>query len=222
MNTLSPNATKQREVLAGLGCILEGNFFFALKSGRVARKYINVDPLLTKPALLDAAVEDMLEVIPSERFRIIETIVAPAVGGIAFAYALSTAFERMTGRRPDVAFAEKQGEEFRFERMGFDKVIRGKKVLIVEDIGSSGITVKKVVDQVRLLKGRVVETCFLWNRGNITSTQVGSPTCALITETIQDWDPEDCPDWGELPLVSDIGHPEKFPNYPGGHISLLK
>lgn len=222
MNELATLAATQREVLAALGCVLEGDYFFALKSGRVARKYINIDPLLTKPLLLAAAVENMLCVIPSERFKNIETIAAPAVGGIAFAYALSAAFERLTGRRPDVAFAEKSGTEFKFERMGFAQVIRNRKVLVVEDIGSTGGSVKKVVDEVRTLRGRVIETCFLWNRGNLTAAQVGSPTCSLINETITDWSPEDCPDWGEFPLVSDIGHPEYFPNYPGGYISLLK
>jgi hypothetical protein len=82
--------------------------------------------------------------------------------------------------------------------------------------------VRQVAEQVHHLRGKVVEACFLWNRGKITATHIGAPTCSLINESIEHWSPEDAPEWGALPLVSDIGHPEYFPDYQGGYVSLLK
>ena len=215
-------SSAQRQILADLGCILEGNYFIALKDGMVTKKYVDVGPLLARPDLLEVMVEEMLRSMPSERLKKIDTVVGPAPIGIAFAYATARAYQRLTGHLPNVAFAEEVGNKFEFKRKGFKEVIRGKNVLVIGGMGSTGLSTAEIVNEVRALGGKVRETCFLWNRGNITPGQVGSPTCSLIDEVILKWIPEECPEWGELPLVTDIGHPEYFPDYKGGYISLLK
>ena len=51
-----------RQILAEAGCILEGDFFFALKKhGLVSKKYINVDPILTQPWELRDIVAAMVD-----------------------------------------------------------------------------------------------------------------------------------------------------------------
>ena len=205
-----------RDELADAGAILEGEFFFALKKeGNVSHKYVNMDPVFTKPQLVSAIGSDLANPWGAR----VEALVAPAIGGIPLLYATS----EWTNSHVEVAWADKQKDgSFAFERMGFTKAIKGKKVVLLEDIVSTGSSAHAVVQLVQEAGGKIIGASFVWNRGNVTAQEIGVPVLhSLIEESVEVHKAGEHPKWGEWPLVMDVGHPEYFPDYPGPKIKIL-
>jgi orotate phosphoribosyltransferase len=103
-------------------------------------------------------------------------------------------------------------DDFVFRR-GYDKLIPGKQVLVVEDVLTTGGTVKKVVGAVRELGGIVVGVGALVNRGGITAKDVGDvPRLgALINITLDVWDEKACPLCEQgVPINTDVGKGREF------------
>jgi orotate phosphoribosyltransferase len=206
-----------KDIIRRTGCILKGEFFFALKKkGNVATEYVNFDPFFTHPKEVE-----YLGIRLAKKFREdYSVIAAPAVGAIPLLFAVAQAHD------PEIrtVWADKQKDgSFAFERMGFANAVRGKQVLVVEDVGSTGGSAKSVCDLVKKHGGTVVGVGFIWNRGGVTAEAIDVPCVrSLINERIETWKAEDHPEWGVWPLVEDIGHPEHFPDYPGQRIKLLE
>lgn len=145
-------------------------------------------------------------------------LVAPAVGGIPLLYAAADAHQLT----PPVAWADKQaGSTFAFERAGFAQALKGRRVLLLEDVVSTGSSGRAVADLVRDAGGEMIGASFVWNRGNVTAEQVGVPELySLINESVDVYKAGEHPKWGEWPLVKNIGHPEYYPDYPGIKITV--
>lgn len=214
-------------MLEDAGCILEGEYFFPLKTeGLVSKKYVNIDPLLTYPNGMATICNALMRPFQGQ----FDCIVGPATGGIPLAYTCSNEalhngwFSHSCGGAR-CAFSEKDGQEFSFQRMGFADAVNGRKTLVVEDISSTGKTSSKVCRNIEDAGGTVIGVSLIWLRGDVTTETLQAPRLnALINEGIETFDTKvkTPPGWGELPLVDDIGHPEHFPDYPGPRIDLLK
>jgi len=213
-----------REILAKAGCIYKGNYFFAHTTrGDVSQEYINIDPIFTDAAALKTLGYRLMRPFEFE----FNCVVGPAVGGIPFVYAVAfCAIEGLDptqeAHRVTTAFAEKDGDGFAFGRMNFKKAVQGKRVLVVEDISTTGNTTKAICELVRHAGGELIGASLIWNRGEITAEMLGVPRLhALVAERMETYlIDEDPPGWGTLPLVADMGHPDYYPDYPGPRISL--
>lgn len=209
-----------RELLDTHGCVREGAHFFVLKSGRVACKYVDIDPLLTYPE----AVKDIAFKFAEPRIfkgGVKPDVVAgPAIGGIPLVFLTALQFQQTPYPTPRTVFTEKDGDEFTLNRMGFAEAVNGKNVLIVEDIAS---TLKSALDTAKAIEavgGNIIGIDLIWDRGGVCSLNTSFPINALVEESIDSWGPGEHPMWGEWPIVSDIGHPEKISNYQGGTIAI--
>jgi len=80
-------------------------------------------------------------------------------------------------------------------KRGQDKLITGKRILIVEDILTTGGSVKKVVEAVEVIGGEVIGVGALCNRGGVTSEQIGDVPVlkALVNVNLDAFDEADCP-----------------------------
>lgn len=206
-----------RKTIADAGCVLEGQFFFALKKRpNVSTKYINIDPLFTYPQAI--LVIGAMLAHPWEGEY--DVIAGPAVGGIPVVYSVANGSNKKDVR---AVWADKQEDgTFALERMGFVQAVRGKRVLVVEDVTSTGSSTLAVCDLVRENGGILVGASVIWNRGNVTEYDVGAPKLhCLVTESVTTYKADEHPMWGTWPLVEDIGHPDHFPDYPGPRIKLL-
>lgn len=204
-----------RKLLADAGCILTGEYFVAFKSGRVGCTYINVDPLFTFPRSI-ALLGEML--VQSYEWSA-ATIAGPAMGGVPLIYA-AAARSRLSSVR--TAWADKESDgTFTLGRMGFAGAIKNQPTLVVEDVTTTGSSAKSVGELVERHGGKVIAYSFIWNRGGVTEEQMGAPVHSLINESLPSWAPGEHEMWGKWPLVTDLGHPDKFPNYPGPRIKLL-
>lgn len=138
----------------------------------------------------------------------ITVVAAPEKGGIALsqwcAYFLSLCFRHKQSYRfpshyqgPERAFAlfaEKENGRFLF-RHGYAKLILGRKVLVVDDVVTTGASVREVVHLVREHGGEVIGVGALWNRGGVTAEDAGEvpELHALVEEHLEEWEEEECP-----------------------------
>lgn len=120
----------------------------------------------------------------------IDVVVGPVAGGVAYAY------ETAKHLGPNVlrVYADKaDGGGFVLKR-GFDKLVAGKDVLVVEDILTTGSSVASVVQAVRAAGGNVVGVAALCNRGGVTADDIGVDRLeCLVTITMDAWTPAECP-----------------------------
>ncbi len=219
---LKPPFTKAnvRETIAKVGGVLEGSYFIAFKkSPNVSTKYINIDPLLSYPELM-LKIGGLLVKDWAGEF---DTLAAPAVGGIPVAYAAALNVYTTTGRKPRVVWADKvAGESFEFERLGFIKAVKGKRVLVIKDVTSTGSSTKAVCDLVHKYGGNLVGASVIWNRGDVSKKTIGAPRLdSLVSEQIPTWEAGAHKMWGKWPLVTDVGHSDHFPDYPGPRVKIL-
>ena len=135
----------------------------------------------------------------AERFkgRGVEVVAGPTIGGVILAQWVAHHLGGLDGRKILAIFAEEEalpnGDKRRFFKRGYDKLIAGRKVLAVEDILTTGGSIKKVVDAVKALGGDVVGCAALANRGGVRDEDVGAKVTALIDITLKAWKENDCP-----------------------------
>lgn len=79
-------------------------------------------------------------------------------------------------------------------KRGYDKLVKGKRVLIVEDVITTGGSAKKVIEATRSMSGNVVGLAAICNRGGITPQDVSSPPTlhALVNIRLDSWTEEEC------------------------------
>ena len=170
---------KAIELLRSSGALLEGHFL--LTSGNHSGRYVQCAALLSRPEI---AVEFMGEI--AERFKgdKVETVVAPAVGGIIVAYEVA----RLLGAR--ALFFERVEGKMTLRR-GFD-IREGERVLIVEDVITTGGSVLEVRDTVEGRGGEAVGLASIVNRSG-GRFEAGLPYYSCIKMEIPIYSPESCP-----------------------------
>lgn len=115
-----------------------------------------------------------------------------------------------------------RGEEVFIRRPGFvikrgyDKLVKGKRVLVVEDVTTTGLSSKRVIEATRSVGGIVVGLGVLCNRGGVTPKDVADPLVlkALLNVRFDSWDEEECRrsgpcSWG-IPINTAVGKGKDF------------
>ena len=174
------------KVFTDCGVIASGHF--QLRSGRHSDKYVNKDVIYTIPELSITVWEAMTEAITGAikdlNIPEFDVIVAPAVAGAVLAYPIALHLGK------PFAFAEKEVDKFKL-RTVFNKLIVGKKVLLIEDIITSGGSIEKVIGAVIKAGGEPVAIQCIWNRSNIEEVRKVK-VFSLIDEVIASWRQQDC------------------------------
>ena len=122
---LSPK--KSLNILKKTNALLEGHF--VLSSGLHSSKYIQCAKLLSYPHLADKICKSLSDKI-KKKFKKIDLILAPAMGGIIIGYEIGRI------QKKETIFCERVKGKFTLRR-GF-KIKKGSKVLIVEDVITTG------------------------------------------------------------------------------------
>lgn len=199
----------QQEALAIFlkhGALRDGHY--VLYSGRHAKRYVDKDLVYPHTVDLFKLCRGIAErVLACE----IDVVVAPEKGGIILSQVIAFYLTQFTGREVLAFYAEKQAGSYVLKRGGAAEVIPGKRVLIADDILTSGTSVLKVREAVRILGGRVVAVYALFNRGRVTRESVGNPEHfgSLIEMPIDTW--EICPpDLARVPVDTSVGKGREF------------
>lgn len=209
------------------GCVVrDGHFVYTgRKHGSV---YIRKDILLSDTRRARRLVKELGARIHAARLdRDVEAVVGPAQSGIIMAHRVADDLDEwsLDGRRVRAYYAEKErrGTEERFVLgRDFPLALRGRRVIVAEDIVNQATTSRRVVEAVMLAGGVVTGVVALWNRGGervVTVPIPGSPRAvevpivALVEERLDAWEPGECPLCAAgVPINSALGHGAAFLN----------
>lgn len=207
--------------LAKVNAILTDRHF-VYTSGKHGPNYINLDPLFTNAELTYS----LCQLLAEPFLGGFDVVASPAVGGVVLCeFTALAAVNR--GFQVAAVWADKSGEGFAFERAGFTDRLSEGRVLVVEDLLTTGGSLAEVALRVREAKGSVIGASVICNRGGVTARDLDVPDLmSLSTVDFVAFASESCPLCSEArPIVLDIGHGEGFreinPAYEGGFISLL-
>jgi orotate phosphoribosyltransferase len=161
-------------------------------SGKHGEVYFNKDAIYPHTKEISSICK---EIATRFKDKSIEVVAAPALGGIILSQWTAFHLSELTGKEVLGVYTEKTPDKNQIFTRGYDALVKGKNVLIVEDITTTGGSVKKVVDSVRVAGGTVVAVCVLVNRDptGITSESMGAPYSALASQKAQAWDEGECP-----------------------------
>ncbi|HYC34284.1 MAG TPA: phosphoribosyltransferase family protein [Candidatus Paceibacterota bacterium] len=183
---------------------------FVGTSGGHFDTYINKDALYYHPAKASAVGK-----IFAEKFKDmdIDAVVGPAMGGVILSQWTAYHLSEMKGKEIFGLYTDKTPEGEQVLKRGYDKVANGKNILIVEDLTTTGLSVKKVVDTVKNAGGNVVAVCVMVNKNpkDVTSEMMGAPFYSLADYPIEIYKAEECPLCQKgVPVNTKIGHGKKF------------
>lgn len=162
------------------GALLEGHF--VLTSGLHSASYLQAALVLQYPAETQA-----LGAAVAERFQAqgIETVAAPAIGGIVIGYEVA----RLLAAKS--IWTERDSEGRMTLRRGFS-IRPGESVLVVEDVITTGGSTRETIDVLRLAGARVVGAASIIDR-SAGRADVGVPRIALATLDVPAVAPSVCP-----------------------------
>lgn len=162
-------------------------------SGKHGTSYFNKDAIYPHTQLTS---QFCLEIAQHFAHQPIDVVIAPAVGGVILSQWVAHHLTLLVGREVLGVYAEKSESTDSFViKRGYDALCRSKNVLVVEDVLTTGGSVKKVVEAVRALPAKVMAVAALCNRGNVTTAQLGEvpELFSRFTMQMQAWDAKDCP-----------------------------
>lgn len=166
-------------LLREAGALLEGHFL--LSSGLHSPRYIQCARLLQHPALAERACGALAEKVRA--LGAVDAVVGPALGGIIVAYELA----RALGVRG--LFAEREQGRMTLRR-GF-RIAPGERVLIAEDVVTTGRSSLEVAAVVDACGGNVVGVACLVDRR--AQDDLTLPLVSLVKMAIETHPPETCP-----------------------------
>jgi orotate phosphoribosyltransferase len=162
--------------------LLEGHFI--LSSGRRSPRYLQCARVLMDPARAARLAEALVATLPPALRTQIEAVVSPAMGGIIAGHEVARALgvPAMFVERP----------EGRFElRRGFG-LVPGTRVLMMEDVVTTGLSSREAISAIRHAGGEVVAAAALVDRSNGTA-DLGVPFFPLLQLDVPTYAPDALP-----------------------------
>lgn len=185
------NPQEVLNILAKCGAVITDSHI-VYTSGKHGSAYVNKDAVY--PHTHDIA-NLCLEIARHYAQYSPQVVVAPAIGGVVLTQWTASGLTNLLRSEVLAVYAEKaeDGESFVIKR-GYDKLIPGKRVLIVEDVLTTGGSVKKVIEVVKSLGGQIVGAGVLCNRGGIKPEDIGvTEIYSIVNVTLDAWDEAECP-----------------------------
>ncbi|MGX9892430.1 orotate phosphoribosyltransferase [Wolbachia endosymbiont of Protocalliphora sialia] len=172
------------------GAILHGHF--VLSSGLHSNTYIQCAKIFENPSRAMNVCELLANKIRKELIEPIDLILSPAIGGIIVGYEIG----RQLGIR--TIFCERVNGKFELRR-GF-KIKQGEKILLIEDVITTGKSSLEAVKCAEEKGGKVVAGAFLIKRNS--ETKLPFPIISLIELNIKNYSEEELPsELKQLPIM---------------------
>jgi orotate phosphoribosyltransferase len=175
----------QEQVLAEFrssGALLEGHF--KLSSGRHSGHYLQCARVLMNPARAARIAEAVGAGLPAEVRAAVDVVVSPAMGGIIIGHEVGRALGK------DALFLERPDGTFHLRR-GF-ALTPGAKVLMVEDVVTTGLSSREAIAAVAREGGEVIAECAIIDR-SCGSVDLGVPFYPLLAIDFPTYDESSIP-----------------------------
>ena len=196
------------EILTKTGAIMRGSHF-------VGTSELHFDTYLNKDFLYPHTKEiSRIGKIFAEKYKDadIEVVVGPALGGIILSQWTAFHLSELSGREVLGIYTEKgENGEQTFTR-GYENFVKGKRVLVVEDIVTTGGSLLKTLEAVKKAEGKIIKVCALVNKNkNINHELPDVPLEFLASFYIDTYEASKCPLCKEgVPINTTVGHGRKF------------
>jgi len=195
-------ASRATAILAESGAVIrDGHVVYT--SGRHGSAYVNKDavyPHTERVRELCGLLADAGRPLGAE------IVCGPAMGGIILA--------QWTGHHLGLpaVYAEKAPDGGMVLRRGYDGLVRGRRVLVVEDVVNTGGSLADAIRAVRAAGGTVVGAVALCNRGGVTAAALDVPALhALVELSLESWTAEECPLCRRgVPVDTSVGKGREF------------
>ena len=175
------NTDEVLEIFQECGALLKGHF--VLSSGRHADTYLNKALVSRFPEPTERLGRALAGTI-GQLSEMPTAVVAPAMGAILFGYEVARAMDL------PFMYTERENGEFTFRR-GF-ALQPGQKVVVVEDIVSTGLSARECVEAVRQAGGEPLAVACLIDRSG-GKADLGVPLLPLAELDIATYDPNELP-----------------------------
>lgn len=190
--------------LENLDGLLTGHF--VLKSGKHSNQYLNKDVIYPYTDIMEHVGKALSGLALRNKFTNVQFVAGPEKGGIILAQWTAYAMWNYIGAPPPLAiYAEKTIGGFGFNR-GYAEMIPNKRILLVEDIVTTGGSIIAVKEAIEKLGGIVVGIVALVNRGGVKIPNLHT----LASLDVESWDAVDCPLCKQgVPINTNVGHGKK-------------
>ncbi len=192
-------------ILRSVGAVLTDDHF-VYTSGKHGSVYVNKDALYPHTELAS-----MVGKMFAERYQSmdIDVVVGPALGGIILSQ--WTAYHLSILKKKEVfgVYTEKNANKHHIFTRGYDRFVQNKRVLVVEDLTTTGGSVLKVVERVRAVGGRVAAVAVMVNRNpELVNDQLfDAPFSSLGILKAEAFDEASCPFCAQgIPVNTTVGH----------------
>jgi orotate phosphoribosyltransferase len=149
--------------------LLEGHFI--LSSGLRSPRYLQCARVLMDPARAERLARALADKLPPEARDQVDAVVSPAMGGVIIGHEMGRALGR------PAMFVERPEGQFELRR-GF-RLQPGQRVLLVEDVVTTGLSSREAIAAIGEAGGKVVGAAALVDRSG-GAADLGVPLTALI------------------------------------------
>ncbi len=163
--------------------LLEGHFI--LSSGKRSARYLQCARVLQDPMRAARLASSLAATLPREIRSEIAIVVSPAMGGVIIGHEMGRALgvEALFLERPEGVFELRRG--FALEE--------GQKVLMVEDVVTTGLSSREAIEAVERAGGEVIAEAALVDRSH-GEAALGVPFFPLLSLDFPVYDPDDLPE----------------------------
>ena len=197
------------EILKQTGGYITGSHIVGT-SGKHLDAYLNKDAIYPHIRAVSAVCMAIAELYAGEN---IEAVVGPSLGGIILSQWTAYHLSEITGKEVLGIYTEKTENKDQILTRGYDALVKGKRVLVVEDILTTGGSLAKVVRTVKAAGGTVIATCAMVNRDpdKIDEHVIGTPLKTLAALRLPAWDEADCPICkNNVPINTTVGKGREY------------
>ena len=162
--------------------LLEGHFI--LSSGLRSPRYLQCARVLMDPARAERLAQALAVKLPGEVRDQVDAVISPAMGGVIIGHEIGRALGKpaMFVERPEGIFGLRRG--FRLDP--------GERVLLVEDVVTTGLSSREAIGAVEAAGGKVVGAAALVDRSG-GKADLGVPFTALIRIDVPTYAADDLP-----------------------------
>jgi orotate phosphoribosyltransferase len=202
---------------------------FVLKSGKHSEAYINPDVMLAYPSIVSSIANQMAQPFRSMAHADLVCI-GPAFGGNYLAWDVARHLSSASPAKVKWVATSKHGkDQFVIDPgRGFEQLLPGADVLIVEDLLTTGGSVIKLIESLKVYCDfNIIGVTVAINRGGVTAKDLGVALLHSGEELHIETDAPAACRWCAMgrPIVEDIGHGDEFKSkhsdYAGGYVKLL-
>lgn len=162
--------------------LLEGHFI--LSSGLRSSRYLQCARVLMDPRRAERLARALAAKLPVEVRDAVEVVVSPAMGGVIIGHEMGRALGR------PALFVERPAGTFELRR-GF-RLRPGEKVLLVEDVVTTGLSSREAIAAVEAAGGEVIGAAALVDRSG-GQAELGVPFTPLIRLDVPTYQPNALP-----------------------------